>query len=166
MRRRNFIRLLGGVVVAWPLAARAQQPAKLPTIGFLGSGTPTTAGAWVVAVAHRLRELGWTEDRTIKIDLRWAEGRNERSAEIATDFVRLKVDVIVTYSTEHVHIAKQATSTIPIVFATAGDLSALVWSPAWPIQAAISLENRTAKARQIPPTPARSRLTGRNHRRR
>src|SRR5262249_56487055 len=66
----------------------------------------------------RLRELGWIEDRTIKIDVRWAEGRNDRSSEIATDFVRLKVDVIVTYG--HIQIAKEATSTIPIV-ALAGD---------------------------------------------
>ena len=120
MKRRAFISLLGGAA-AWPLAAGAQQPGKVPTIGFLGSGTPITAGAWVVAFAQRLRELGWIEDRTIKIDLRWAEGRNDRSAEIATDFVRLKVDVIVTYGSEHVQIAKEATSTIPVVFALAGD---------------------------------------------
>ena len=115
MKRRAFITLLGGAAAAWPLAARAQQPAKVPTIGFLGSGTPITAGAWVVAFAQRLRELGWIEDHTIKIDLRWAEGRNDRSAEIVTDFVRLKVDVIVTYGSEHIQIAKEATSTIPIV---------------------------------------------------
>src|SRR5262245_59286622 len=72
IKRREFITLLGGAA-AWPLAARAQQAAKVPTIGFLGSGTPITAGAWVVAFAQRLRELGWIEDRTIKIDLRWAE---------------------------------------------------------------------------------------------
>ena len=106
--------LLGGAA-AWTLAARAQQAGKVPTFGFLGSGTPITAGAWVVAFAQRLRELGWIEDRTIKIDLRWAEGRNDRSAEIVTDFVRLKVDVIVTYGSEHIQIAKEATSTIPIV---------------------------------------------------
>ena len=115
IRRREFITLLGGAACAWPLTARAQQPAKVPTIGFLGSGTPITAGAWVVAFAQRLRELGWIEERTIKIDLRWAEGRNDRSAEIVTDFVRLKVDVIVTYGSEHIQIAKEATSTIPIV---------------------------------------------------
>jgi len=80
IRRREFITLLGGAACAWPLTARAQQPAKVPTIGFLGSGTPITAGAWVVAFAQRLRELGWIEDRTIKIDLRWAEGRNDRSS--------------------------------------------------------------------------------------
>ncbi|HVI67156.1 MAG TPA: ABC transporter substrate-binding protein, partial [Bradyrhizobium sp.] len=72
--RRQLLVALGGAAVAWPLAARAQQLAKVPTIGFLGSGTPMTAGAWVVAFAQRLRELGWIEDRTIKIDLRWAEG--------------------------------------------------------------------------------------------
>src|SRR5262252_5005312 len=90
--RRELLAALGGAAAAWPLAARAQQPAKVPTIGFLGSGTPMTAGAWVVAFAQRLRELGWIEGRTIKIDLRWAEGRNDRSAEIVADFVRLKVD--------------------------------------------------------------------------
>jgi putative ABC transport system substrate-binding protein len=118
--RRELLVALGGAA-AWPLAARAQQAAKVPTIGFLGSGTPITAGAWVVAFAQRLRELGWIEDRTIKIDLRWAEGRNDRSGEIAAEFVRLKVDVIVTYSTEQIHIAKKATSIIPIVFAMASD---------------------------------------------
>jgi len=119
--RRELLAALGGAAVAWPLAARAQPQAKLPTIGFLGSGTPITAGAWVVAFAQRLRELGWIEDRTIKIDLRWAEGRHDRSAEIATEFVRLNVNVIVTYGSEQVQIAKEATSTIPIVFATAGE---------------------------------------------
>src|SRR5262249_10185159 len=112
--------LLGGAA-AWPLAARAQQAAKVPTIGFLGPGNATTAGAWIAAFAQRLRGLGWIEDRTIKIDLRWAEGRHDHSEEIAAEFVRLKVDVIVTYGSEHVQIAKEATSTIPIVFALAGD---------------------------------------------
>ena len=121
MKRREFIALLGGAAAAWPLAARAQQQPKVPTIAFLGSGTATTAGTWIAAFAQRLGELGWIENRTIKIDLRWAEGRHDRSAEIATEFVRLNVDVIVTYGSEQVQIAKEATSTIPIVFATAGD---------------------------------------------
>jgi len=120
MRRREFITLLGGAP-GWPLAARAQQVARLATVGFLGAGSPTTAGLWVTAFTSRFRELGWIEDRNIKIDVRWAEGRNDRSAEIAADLVRLKVDVVVTYSTEHIQIAKQATSTIPIVFALAAD---------------------------------------------
>src|ERR1700750_960751 len=120
MKRRAFITLLGGAA-AWPLAARAQQAASLPTGGFLGAGSPTTADVWLSAFMSRLRELGWIEGRNIKIDLRWAEGRNDRSAEIAADFVRLRVDVIVTYSSEHTQIAKQATSVIPIVFALAAD---------------------------------------------
>ena len=115
IRRRKFLATLLGGAVAWPLAARAQQPAKLPTIGLLGATTPLVESQRVAAFVQRLRELGWIEERTIKIDLRWAEGRNDRSAEIVTDFVRLKVDVIVTYGSEHIQIAKEATSTIPIV---------------------------------------------------
>jgi putative tryptophan/tyrosine transport system substrate-binding protein len=121
IERRKFLATLGGMVIAWPPAARAQQTAKVPTIGFLGAGSPTTADVWVSAFTSRLRELGWIEGRNIKIDLRWAEGRNDRSAEIAADFVRLRVDLIVTYSDEHAQIAKQATSVIPIVFALAAD---------------------------------------------
>src|SRR6476620_2709696 len=119
MRRREFLTLLGGAV-AWPLAARAQQPAKLPTIGYLGSGTPATQGQLVAVFVQRLRELGWMEGRTIAIEYRWADGRFERFAEIAAEFVRLKVDVILT-SGPAVFAAKQATSVIPIVFATAND---------------------------------------------
>src|SRR5262245_35190095 len=119
MRRRAFITLLGGAA-AWPLAARAQQPGKLPTIGFLGPATPSTMSSRVAAFVQRLRELGWIEGRTIAIEVRWAEGRDERSAEIAAEFVRLKVDVIVTGGSP-VFAAKQATSVIPIVFATMAD---------------------------------------------
>jgi putative ABC transport system substrate-binding protein len=119
--RRTFLAALGGAAVSWPLAARAQQMAKLPAVGFLVSGTPSTHGPWFAALAQRLRELGWIEGRTIAIEYRWAEGRNERFAEIAAEFVRLKVDVIVTAGTALVVAAKQATSVIPIVFAAAGD---------------------------------------------
>ena len=119
--RRKLLVALGGAAAAWPLPARAQQMARLPTVGFLGAGSPATADVWVSAFTSRLRELGWIEDRNIKIEVRWAEGRSDRSAEIATELVRLKVDVIVTYSTEHTQIAKQATSIIPIVFALAAD---------------------------------------------
>jgi putative ABC transport system substrate-binding protein len=114
IRRREFIPLLGGAA-AWPLAARAQQTGRLPTIGFLGSGTPATHGQWAAAFVQRLRELGWVEGRTIGIEYRWAEGRNERYAEIAVEFVRLRVDVIVTVGAAAL-AAKQATSVIPIVF--------------------------------------------------
>ena len=96
MKRREFITLLGGAAAAWPLAARAQQPTKLPTIGFLVGPTPSAASPWVAAFAQRLRELGWIEGRTVAIEFRWAEGRSERFAEIAAEFVRLKVDVIIT----------------------------------------------------------------------
>jgi putative ABC transport system substrate-binding protein len=120
MNRREVLTLLGGAA-AWPAETNAQQVAKLPIIGFLGSGTPATAGAWIAAFTQRLRELGWIEDRTIKIDLRWAEGRSDRSAEIAAEFVRLKIDLIVTYSGEQALIAKQATSTIPIVATLMGE---------------------------------------------
>jgi ABC-type uncharacterized transport system substrate-binding protein len=121
MRRREFITLLGGAAAAWPLAAGAQQPMKLPTVGFLGQSTPLGEGERAVAFAQRLRELGWIEGRTVAIEYRWAGGEGERLAEIAAEFVRLKVDIIVTGGTPAVVAAKQATSVIPIVFATAGD---------------------------------------------
>jgi len=104
-----------------PLAARAQQPVKLPTIGFLGPNTRSAASEWVVALVQRLRELGWMEGRTIAIEYRWAEGREERFPEIAAELVRLKVELIVTSGTPAVMASKKATSVIPIVFATAGD---------------------------------------------
>jgi len=121
MRRRDFIKVIAGSAAAWPLAARAQQPVKLPTIGFLGQSTRSAASEWVAAFVQRLRELGWIENRTVAIVYRWAEGSDERFADIATEFVRLKVDVIVTSGTSQVLAAKRATSVIPIVFATAGD---------------------------------------------
>ena len=119
MNRREFITLLSGAVAAWPLAARTQQ-AKLPTIGFLGTSTPLNWNPWTAAFVQRLRELGWIEGRTVAIEYRWAEGRSERYSEIATEFVRLKVDVILTVGTA-IPAAKQAASTIPIVFAIAVD---------------------------------------------
>src|SRR6476620_4708455 len=112
MRRREFVAALGGAVAAWPMIARAQPAAKLPTIGFLGSSTPSAMSQWVAAFVQRLRELGWIEGRTVAIEYRWAEGHNSRAAEIAAEFVRLKVDVIVTYATSPVLAAKQATSVI------------------------------------------------------
>jgi putative tryptophan/tyrosine transport system substrate-binding protein len=120
MRRREVITLLGGAAV-WPVRARAQQPQKVPTIGLLGSSTPTAMSQWVTAFVQRLRELGWIEGRTVAIEYRWGEGRTERYAEIAAEFTRLKVDVIVTYASSPVVAAKEATSVIPIVFAVATD---------------------------------------------
>src|SRR5262249_44022679 len=109
-----------GGAAAWPVAARAQQAGKLPTIGLLSGQTRSTAGQWVAAFEERLRELGWIEGRTVLTQVRWAGGRFERFAEIAAGFVRLKVDVIVTAGPP-VFAAKQATSVIPIVFATVAD---------------------------------------------
>ena len=117
--RRKFLATLGGASAAWPLAARAQQQGKLPTIGFLGAEA-TAWSAYITAFAERLRALGWIEGRTIAIEYRWSEGRPERVAEIAAEFVRLKVDVIVTNGPA-VATLKQATSVIPIVFAVALD---------------------------------------------
>jgi putative ABC transport system substrate-binding protein len=122
MRRREFITLLGGAAATWPLAARAQQQVgKLPIVGFLGGGSPTSQRTWAAAFAQRLRELGWIEDRTVTVQYRWAEGRAERLAEIAAEFVRLKTDVILAAGTEAALAAKRETSVIPIVFSTAGD---------------------------------------------
>src|SRR6516164_8517098 len=121
MSRRAFIALLGGAVAAWPLTARAQQPGKLPTIGFMGQTTRSAAGEWTAAFVQRLRELGWIDGRNLAIEYRWGEGRDERFAQIAAEFVRLNVDIIVTSGTPQVLAVKQATSVIPIVFATAGD---------------------------------------------
>src|SRR6516164_4107286 len=124
MRRRHFITLLGGVAATWPLAARAQQSAKMPTIGYLGGGGPTGQRAWVDTFVQRLRELGWIEGRTVAIEYRWGEGRADRYAEIAAEFVRLKVDVILAGGTEAAVAAKQATSVIDKILrgAKPGDL--------------------------------------------
>jgi putative ABC transport system substrate-binding protein len=121
MRRREFITVLGGVTAGWQLAARAQQRAKLPTIGFFGASTPSASGQRTAVFARRLHELGWIEGRTVAIEYRWAEGRTERFAEIANELAHLEVDVIVTSGAGPVIAAKRATSTIPIVFTVASD---------------------------------------------
>jgi putative ABC transport system substrate-binding protein len=121
VKRREFIALLGGAAVARPLAARGQQPGKLAKIGYLGSSTALAQSQWTAAFVHRLRELGWIEARNVMIEYRWAEGRNELFGEIAAEFVRLKVDVIVAAGTAPVLATKRATSVIPIVFPLAGD---------------------------------------------
>jgi hypothetical protein len=93
LKRREFITLLGGAAAAWPLAARAQQAGKLPIIGFFSLGSAAAVCSWVVALVQRLSELGWMEGRTVAIEYRWADGRNDRLAEIAAELVRPKVDV-------------------------------------------------------------------------
>jgi ABC-type uncharacterized transport system substrate-binding protein len=119
MGRREFITLLGGAA-AWPDAAGAQQRAKPPTIGFLGPTTPDAWSQYVTAFVRQLQELGRTDGRTVAIEYRWGQGRPERYAEIAADFIQLNVAIVVT-SGVAVPAAKQATSAIPIVFAVAND---------------------------------------------
>ena len=121
IRRREFIALVSGVAAAaWPLPARVQQVAKRPTIGFLGTNTPLAQERWTAAFVQRLHELGWIEGQTVTIEYRWGEGRADRFAELATELVRLKVDIILTLGAA-VTAAMQATSVIPIVFAVATD---------------------------------------------
>jgi putative ABC transport system substrate-binding protein len=159
IRRRQFITLLGGAAMAWPVSARAQQPGKLRTIGYLGGGASATS-AWIAAFVGRLRELGWIEGRTIVIEYRWTEGRLERIAEVAAEFVRQNVDVIVAYGAA-VPVLKQTTSTIPIVFAVASDpVGSLGASLARPgsnvtglsVQAAEAAGKRLELLRQIVPS--------------
>jgi putative ABC transport system substrate-binding protein len=119
VKRREFITLLGGAA-AWPLAARGQQAAKLPTIGYLGTAAASAWAPWTASFVQRLHQLGWTDGRTIAIQYRWADGRAERWAEFAAELARLKVDVIVTGGNAAV-AAKQASSVIPIVFAMVDD---------------------------------------------
>jgi ABC-type uncharacterized transport system substrate-binding protein len=115
----NFFTLLGGAAVAWPMVAGAQQASKLPTIGLLGTDASAWT-PWTAAFVERLRALGWVEGRTVAIEYRWSEARRERESEIAAEFVRLKVDVIVTAG-RAVTTVKQATADIPIVFAITND---------------------------------------------
>ena len=122
--RRAFVALLCSAALAPvvnPYPACAQQRGKVPTIGFLGATTPSIWSAFIPPFQQRLRELGWIDGQNIAIEYRWAEGREDRYAEFADEFVRRKVDVIVTASTAAAAAAKSATTTIPIVFAAAGD---------------------------------------------
>jgi putative ABC transport system substrate-binding protein len=120
VKRREFIAGLSGAA-AWPVVALGQQPAKrLPTIGFLGVATPSAWRSWTAAFVQRLRELGWVEGQTVAIEYRWAEGQSERFPEIAAEFVRLNVTVIVTAGGA-VIASKKVTSVIPIIFAVASD---------------------------------------------
>jgi putative tryptophan/tyrosine transport system substrate-binding protein len=121
MRRRNFIAGLASATMIWPVAARALRAGKLPTIGFLGAVGVEAGSLWVAALVQRLHELGWIEGQTIAIMYLWAEGRIDRSAELAAELVRRKVEIIVAEGTASVIAAKQATTVIPIVFPLAGD---------------------------------------------
>ena len=121
MKRREFITVVGGAVATWPLTVRAQYTRKAATVGYLGQSTPLVDAQRLPVFVQRLRELGWVEGHNVAIEIRWAEGRIDRAAEIAAEFVRLKVDVIVTAGTPQVAAAKNTTTVVPIVFAAAGD---------------------------------------------
>jgi putative ABC transport system substrate-binding protein len=121
MQRREFMALVGGAAAAWPLAARAQQSKKLPTIGYFSANTSAVASPWTAAFVQRLRELGWIEDRTVAILYRYGEGTTEHTQAFVSEFVRLKVDVIVVHGEQNILAARQATSTIAIVFPLSSD---------------------------------------------
>jgi len=121
MRRRDFIRGIVGSATAWPLAARAQPAGSMPTIGYLAAISEAADRTRRAAFVKRLNELGWTEGHSIRIEYRWSDGVVSNAAAFATEFARLKVDVIVTSGDTYVLAAKRATATIPIVFASAGD---------------------------------------------
>ena len=120
MRRREFIVLFGSAA-AWPLAARAQQPAKITRIGLLSPFSPADTTLWHQAFLRGLRDLGWVDGKNIAIEYRYAEGKNERLPALVADLVRLKVGIIVTAVTNDTLVAKNATRDIPIVMAAAGD---------------------------------------------
>jgi putative ABC transport system substrate-binding protein len=118
MRRREFITLLGGAAVAWPLSVRAQEPSKKPRIGILMPGPSSVS---LVPFNEGLHELGYTEGQNIVIERRYGDGKMDGLPDLAAELVRLKVDVIVAWSTPSARAAKQATGTIPIVAAVMAD---------------------------------------------
>ena len=121
MRLIGLVVVLSASLTLTSLAAEGQPAARLPMIGFLGASTTSAMRDMVASFVGRLHELGWMEGRNMAIEYRWADGRTERFAEISSEFVRLKVDVIVTHGTAPVAAAKRATTVIPIVFASVGD---------------------------------------------
>jgi ABC-type uncharacterized transport system substrate-binding protein len=120
MKRREFIILVAAAAV-WPSQVLAQQAARPPTIVFFSPNTSTVASPWTTAFVRRLAELGWVEHRNVNIEYRWGDGANERVAEILPEIVRLKPDVIVIHGQASIAAARQATSSIPIVFPLATD---------------------------------------------
>jgi putative ABC transport system substrate-binding protein len=124
MRRREFFTLLGGVAIGWPLATHAQQP-TLPVVGFLGSDTPAVYADRLHAFREGLKEAGYIESENVAIEYRWAKGHNEELPALAADLIRLRPAALVASSTPSVLALKRATTSIPIVFFTAGDPVAL-----------------------------------------
>ena len=121
MKRRHFIKLVGGMAMACPFVLHAQPLARVARIGFLGSASASGSAKSVEALRTGLRDLGYVEGKNIVIEFRWAEGGYDRLSALVTDLIRLKVDLIVTHGTPGTRAAKKATSTIPIVMAISGD---------------------------------------------
>jgi putative tryptophan/tyrosine transport system substrate-binding protein len=121
MNRRDFITLLGGTAVAWPLAGRAQQAGKIPRVGFMGNSTAALEANLVGPFRDGLRELGYQEGRNIVIEYRWAEGNYERFPALVAELLAVPVDVIVTAGTPATLAVKKATSTVPLVMIAVGD---------------------------------------------
>jgi ABC transporter substrate binding protein len=121
MRRRDVFTLLGGAAAAWPLAARAQQTGKVHRIGFLGSATAAGSAKAVESLRTGLREFGYVEGTNIGIEFRWAEGIYDRLPHLVAELIATNVDVLITHGTPGTRVAKQATTTIPIVMAISGD---------------------------------------------
>jgi ABC-type uncharacterized transport system substrate-binding protein len=120
MRRRDFITFIGGAATGWPLVARAEQPATVARIGYLGLGPASALSSRVEALRAGLRDLGWIEGKNLLFEFRWADNVDQLPS-LAADLVRMKVDVIFATSSTLVEAARQATKTIPIVFATHAD---------------------------------------------
>src|SRR4029453_9482124 len=140
MRRRDFIALLGGSAAASPLAAHAQQATKVTTIGFLGNDA-SVWNSWTTLFVQRLRELGWTEGGTVAIVYRWHEGRREREAEFAAEFVRLKVDVMSRRERAQPQQRKRIQS-FPSCLHWRQIRSGTAWLPAWRDRAGTSPDYR------------------------
>jgi putative ABC transport system substrate-binding protein len=121
MRRRDFMKVIGGAAAGGPLSARAQQPGKVAKIGFLGSASASGSMGPVEALRTGLRERGYHEGQNISTEFRWAEGDYNRLPGLAAELVRLNIDVLIAHGTPGINAAKQATNTIPIVMAISGD---------------------------------------------